>query len=146
MTPPSRGAALTAARAETSAAALLQPASGLWGLGLGHLLHMSSHTFVRIGRWHDAAVSNMNAHAADAEDARHCQSPYEPEHNTDMLVYAANMGGEVRGPLGSAFLVPGHAEGPSPQTCPHDMQRGSPGIERIHQCFCEEMCRLSSCS
>jgi hypothetical protein len=91
-----RGAALTAARAESSAAAVLDPAGGHWGAaGLGHLMHMASHTFVRIGRWHDAVVSNANAHAADVADAAHCQSPYEPEHNSDMLIYAANMGGEV---------------------------------------------------
>ena len=57
---------------------------------------MPSHTFVRIGRHHDAVAANVHAWRADVADARHCQAPYEPEHNTNMLVYAANMGGEVR--------------------------------------------------
>ena len=100
-----RGAALSAARAEGSAAAMLAAEGGPWGAaaggpaakgpGLGHLLHMPSHTFVRIGRYHDAVAANVHAWRADVADAAACQSPYEPEHNTDMLVYAANMGGEV---------------------------------------------------
>ena len=85
--------------------AMLAAEGGPWGAaaggpaakgpGLGHLLHMPSHTFVRIGRYHDAVAANVHAWRADVADASACQSPYEPEHNTDMLVYAANMGGEV---------------------------------------------------
>ncbi len=71
-------------------------ASPLWGTAkLGHLVHMPSHTFVRIGRWADAVTANVAAWHADVADAAACQSPYEPEHNTNMLVYAANMAGQV---------------------------------------------------
>jgi hypothetical protein len=77
---------------------MLEEEAGVWGVGLGHLLHMPSHTFVRIGRWHDAVTANVNAWRADEADARACQAPFEPEHNTDMLIYAANMGGEVPPP------------------------------------------------
>lgn len=53
---------------------------------------------MRIGRWADAVAANVAAWRADVADAAACQSPYEPEHNTDMLVYAANMVGQVRTP------------------------------------------------
>lgn len=99
---------MNAARAETSAVKMVgEAASPLLGAGLfGHLAHMPSHTFVRIGRWHDAVIANLAAHGADVADAEHCQSPYEPEHNTDMLVYAANMAGEVRALAGVPSLLP----------------------------------------
>lgn len=99
-----RGPHLNAARAEPSAVQLLDAAaSPVWGAAkLGHLVHMSSHTFVRIGRWADAVTANVAAWRADVADAAACQSPYEPEHNTDMLVYAANMAGQVRTCLGSS--------------------------------------------
>ena len=46
-------------------------------------------------QWHNAVVSNVNAYNADVNDGAACMTPYEPEHNTDMLIYAANMAGEV---------------------------------------------------
>ena len=52
-------------------------------------------SFCRIGRYHDAAVSNVKAFNADLKLAQHCMTPYEPEHNTDMLIYTAAMAGEV---------------------------------------------------
>ncbi|EIE23263.1 hypothetical protein COCSUDRAFT_47568 [Coccomyxa subellipsoidea C-169] len=95
---PQRGPHLNAARAESSAARMLDAeASPLWGTAkLGHLVHMPSHTFVRIGRWADAVTANVAAWRADVADATACQSPYEPEHNTDMLIYAANMAGQYK--------------------------------------------------
>lgn len=92
-----RGPHLNAARAEQSAAVLHDEAvSQVWATKkLGHLAHMPSHTFVRIGRWADAVTANVAAWRADVADAAACQSPYEPEHNTDMLVHAANMAGQV---------------------------------------------------
>lgn len=56
---------------------------------------MPSHIFVRLGRYHDAVVANEAAYASDVADAKNCQECYGPEHNTDMLIYAANLGGEV---------------------------------------------------
>ena len=49
-------------------------------------------------QWHNAVVSNVNAYNSDVADGAACMSPYEPEHNTDMLIYAANMAGEVGSP------------------------------------------------
>ena len=40
-------------------------------------------------------TSSQAAVATDARDAELCHAPYFPEHNAQMLVYAANMGGEV---------------------------------------------------
>ncbi|KAK9835405.1 hypothetical protein WJX81_007635 [Elliptochloris bilobata] len=84
---------LSAARAEASAERLLS-SSGPWRRRFGHLLHMPSHLFVRIGRYHDAAAANIAALAADKADSDACQAPYEPEHNAQMLVWAANLAGE----------------------------------------------------
>ena len=48
---------MSAARAEVPAARLLAAAGP--AATMGHLLHMPSHTYVRIGRWHDAVLSNI---------------------------------------------------------------------------------------
>eukprot|EP00879_Flechtneria_rotunda_P002107 GHRR01002288.1.p1 GENE.GHRR01002288.1~~GHRR01002288.1.p1 ORF type:complete len:734 (+),score=249.35 GHRR01002288.1:60-2261(+) len=62
---------------------------------MGHLTHMSSHTYIRVGRWHDAVVANKLALAADQRDAARCVQPYMPEHNAALLQYAAMMSGEL---------------------------------------------------
>ena len=56
---------------------------------------VTSYIATRLGRWHDAVTSNIDAYEGDAAFAEHCMSPYGPEHNTAMLVYAAVMAGEV---------------------------------------------------
>lgn len=56
---------------------------------------MASHTFVRLGRYHDGVMSNVRAFEADMEDSECCRRPYLPEHNLEMLIYAATSGGEV---------------------------------------------------
>ena len=50
----------------------------------------------RMGRWKDAVTANVRAYRADVAFTQHCLMPYAPEHNTDMLIYAANMAGMVR--------------------------------------------------
>jgi tetratricopeptide (TPR) repeat protein len=42
-------------------------ADRLWHLapGAGHLVHMPAHIYIRVGRYHDAVVSNLEASAAD---------------------------------------------------------------------------------
>ncbi len=82
-------------RAEASADRLLA-GSGPWLQRFGHLLHMPSHLFVRLGRYADAAAANVAALAADRALSDACQAPYEPEHNAQMLVWAANMAGQAR--------------------------------------------------
>ena len=40
-------------------------------------------------------MANINAYNADLVFGQNCLLPYEPEHNTDMLIFAASMGGQV---------------------------------------------------
>ena len=49
----------------------------------------------RTGKYYDAALANINAYNADLVFGQNCLLPYEPEHNTDMLIFAASMGGQV---------------------------------------------------
>lgn len=68
---------------------------GPWETSMGHLLHMPSHTYITVGRWSDAVDANVNASDADHYLLEGCMHPYEPEHNTQMLIYSANMAGRV---------------------------------------------------
>jgi len=61
----------------------------------GHLTHMASHTYNRVGRWHDSVVANARALEIDQRDAHRCLEPYMPVHNSAMLLYAAGQGGEL---------------------------------------------------
>ncbi|KAK9824022.1 hypothetical protein WJX72_007032 [[Myrmecia] bisecta] len=90
---PLRDTPVTAARAEASADAMTS-IDGVHNAHLGHLIHMPSHTYVRIGRYHDAVEANIRAWAADYWDNQHCRNAYIPEHNMDLLVYAAGMAGQ----------------------------------------------------
>mmetsp|Transcript_9819 Transcript_9819/g.29541 ORF Transcript_9819/g.29541 Transcript_9819/m.29541 type:complete len:672 (+) Transcript_9819:193-2208(+) len=81
-----------ASRAEAAASRMLDSV-GPWS-SMGHLLHMPSHTFVRVGRYNDAVLANIRAYEADLADTQACRSPYTPEHNTDMLIYSAIASGQ----------------------------------------------------
>ena len=37
--------------------------------GAGHLVHMPAHTYLRIGRYHDAVLANERATAAEIDHA-----------------------------------------------------------------------------
>ncbi|NCJ05925.1 hypothetical protein GS597_05240 [Synechococcales cyanobacterium C] len=70
--------------------------------GSGHLVHMPSHIYIRVGRYHDAVVSNQRAIEADrAYAAHHNPKPgiyslaYMP-HNHHFLWFAALMTGQSR--------------------------------------------------
>lgn len=69
-----RSANMTAHRAEAFAEVLLSK-PGPWQ-GMGHLRHMPSHIFQRIGRYHDGVVSNQQAFEADKLDSDNCRVPY----------------------------------------------------------------------
>ena len=49
-------------------------ADRLWHLvpGAGHLVHMPAHIFIRVGRYHDAVVSNLEASSADEKYITQC--------------------------------------------------------------------------
>ncbi|CAB9530833.1 repeat protein [Seminavis robusta] len=59
-----------------------------------HLQHMPSHTYWRIGRYHDAVQSNIHAHESDQAYIHHQHWPYGPAHDTAFLIDAAIMSGE----------------------------------------------------
>ncbi|KAF6261103.1 hypothetical protein COO60DRAFT_1699955 [Scenedesmus sp. NREL 46B-D3] len=59
----------------------------------GHLLHMPSHIFVRVGQYKRAVLANKAAYDHDLARSSHCIVPYLPEHNVNLLVYAASMAG-----------------------------------------------------
>jgi tetratricopeptide (TPR) repeat protein len=67
----------------------------------GHLVHMPSHIYLRVGRWEDAAEANRKASAADEDYIAQCHAQglypisYYP-HNLHMGSFAASMqGGSV---------------------------------------------------
>ncbi|MGJ3244639.1 MAG: tetratricopeptide repeat protein [Elainellaceae cyanobacterium] len=67
--------------------------------GAGHLVHMPSHIYIRVGRYHDAVVANQVAAAADQEYVTQCHAQgiypaaYMP-HNHHFLNFAAIMAGQ----------------------------------------------------
>lgn len=66
--------------------------------GAGHLVHMPSHIFRRIGRYHDASLSNLTAIKADEDYIVQCRAQgvyplaYHP-HNIHFLWDSATMEG-----------------------------------------------------
>ncbi|MCC5887762.1 MAG: hypothetical protein JJT88_15105 [Gammaproteobacteria bacterium] len=76
--------------------------------GSGHLLHMPSHIYARVGRWHDAMLVNQDAILADDDYLAACRpSPgvyplgYVP-HNHHFLWFAATMAGDSRAAMSAA--------------------------------------------
>ena len=67
--------------------------------GSGHLVHMPSHIYIRVGRYHDAVVANQKAIAADNDYITQCHAQglyplaYMP-HNHHFLWFAATMEGD----------------------------------------------------
>eukprot|EP00879_Flechtneria_rotunda_P024619 GHRR01026117.1.p1 GENE.GHRR01026117.1~~GHRR01026117.1.p1 ORF type:complete len:671 (+),score=198.53 GHRR01026117.1:633-2645(+) len=78
-----------------SAPRALNSANVLANLGAqsGHLMHMPSHIYVRVGQYRQAVEANKAAYDFDLIRATQCTIPYLPEHNVQVLVYAASMAG-----------------------------------------------------
>lgn len=76
----------------------------------GHLVHMPSHIYIRVGRYADAAASNIQAIAADEDYITQCRAQgiypaaYYP-HNIHFLNAALTMGGRSKEALESARKV-----------------------------------------
>jgi tetratricopeptide (TPR) repeat protein len=77
--------------------------------GSGHLVHMPSHIFIRVGRYADAAESNVRAIAAD--EAYFAKAP-PPDfyslyyiHNVHFLAYASMMEGRFNTALEAARKI-----------------------------------------
>ncbi len=88
-------------RAEAAADRLLNQVPGS-----GHLVHMPSHLFIRVGRYSDAAVSNEMAVAADRRYFEKAPPPGYYSlyygHNLHFLSYAAMMEGNYETALRAA--------------------------------------------
>jgi len=99
-------------RAESAADRLLPLAPGA-----GHLVHMPGHIYMRVGRYHDAAVVNIKAGEADMSYIAQCQAQgvypllYHP-HNWHFLWFAASFSGNSawarRGALQTRDLMGTH--------------------------------------
>ena len=76
---------LTAALGETAADSLASQLARNAGVS-PHLAHMAAHTYVRVGRWRDAAEISKIAIKADEAFAANCVYPYGADHNVAMLV------------------------------------------------------------
>jgi tetratricopeptide (TPR) repeat protein len=75
--------------------------------GAGHLVHMPSHIYIRIGRYHDAAEVNAKAAAIDAAyiEKYNIQGPYRMmyyPHNIHFFWAAATLQGRSRDALQAA--------------------------------------------
>ena len=66
--------------------------------GSSHLVHMPAHTYIRVGRYHDSAIANQKAIAADKDYLTQCHAQgiyplaYMP-HNDHFLWASATMEG-----------------------------------------------------
>jgi tetratricopeptide (TPR) repeat protein len=82
--------------------------------GSGHLLHMPSHTYIRIGRYHDGVASNQKAVLVDSlyTEACHAQGVYPLAyypHNHHFLSACAVLGGEQKPAMEGALQTANHA-------------------------------------
>lgn len=81
----------------------------------GHLVHMPSHIYLRLGRYADAVDANLKAAAADENYIAQCNAQglypaaYYP-HNVDFLWYAAMMDGRRELGLATARKLASHID------------------------------------
>jgi tetratricopeptide (TPR) repeat protein len=100
-------ASTTPGRAETYADRL-----GALAPKAGHLVHMPSHIYFRIGRFQDSIATNRNAVAADEAYLQRsgADSPYRYSyypHNVHFLLESARMTGDAATALAAAEKLPG---------------------------------------
>lgn len=83
---------------------------GKFAPGAGHLVHMPSHTYVRIGRYHDASTANEKAALADESYLAQCKQQgmypggYYP-HNVHFLWFATDLEGRSADSIKAAKKV-----------------------------------------
>lgn len=81
----------------------------------GHLVHMPSHIYLRLGRYADAVDANLKASLADENYIAQCNAQglypaaYYP-HNVDFLWYAAMMDGRRELSLATATKLANHID------------------------------------
>jgi len=92
----------------------------------GHLVHMPSHIYLRVGRYHDAVIANEQAALADEDYISQCNAQgfypaaYYP-HNIHFLWYSAMMEGRLDLSVSSALKLR--------EKVPLDMARQMGGIQ-----------------
>lgn len=82
--------------------------------GAGHLVHMPSHTYIRIGRYHDGVVANQKAVLVDSlyVEACHAQGVYPLAyypHNYHFISACATLCGESKIAMEGAYATSNHA-------------------------------------
>jgi tetratricopeptide (TPR) repeat protein len=83
---------------------------GKFAPGAGHLVHMPSHTYVRVGRYHDASTANEKASRADESYLAQCLQQgmypggYYP-HNVHFLWFACDLEGRSEDAIKAARKV-----------------------------------------
>jgi tetratricopeptide (TPR) repeat protein len=83
--------------------------------GAGHLVHMPSHIYLRVGRYHDATLANEEAVKADQSYIAQCRAQgfypvaYYP-HNRHFLWYTAGMEGRSELAIRAAREIDGMNE------------------------------------
>jgi len=96
--------------------------------GAGHLVHMPSHIFIRVGRYADASAANVSAIAADESYIEQCQAQglypigYYP-HNIHFLWSASTLEGRSRSAIDAAKKVG--------QSVPMAMMGGYPSAQNF---------------
>ncbi|MCG8363944.1 MAG: hypothetical protein MJA27_11515 [Pseudanabaenales cyanobacterium] len=81
--------------------------------GAGHLVHMPSHIYLRVGQYHDASLANERAIAADQAYVTQSQAQglYPAlyfSHNMHFLWYAAMMEGRSARAINVAYRIAAH--------------------------------------
>jgi tetratricopeptide (TPR) repeat protein len=82
--------------------------------GVGHLVHMPSHIYIRTGRYHDGVVANLKAISADSSYIENCYAQniypflYYP-HNYHFVAACATLAGESKKAVKAAHEIVGHA-------------------------------------
>jgi len=82
--------------------------------GAGHLVHMPSHTYIRIGKYHDGVVANQKAVLVDSlyVEACHAQGVYPLAyypHNDHFISACATLSGESKVAMLGANATSDHA-------------------------------------
>ena len=83
--------------------------------GAGHLVHMPAHTYMRVGRYHDASLANEQAAKADESYIAQCRAQgiyplvYHP-HNVHFLVASAAMEGRGAVSIAAARKLATHVD------------------------------------
>jgi tetratricopeptide (TPR) repeat protein len=82
--------------------------------GSGHLVHMPSHTYIRIGKYHDGVIANQKAVMVDSlyMEACHAQGVYPLAyypHNHHFIAACATFSGESKAAMVGARATSEHA-------------------------------------